>query len=150
MPSTSSGSGSAGRGWMSMPDQATTRVPDMAAIDALIDWAETEHAKGTASGWDQNDFATPRPESDCGTAYCIAGKWGIDHGWTFQFRHRNLPVWRAPDGSMSGTPSVDAADALGIPRLGYTADRHLFEASNTIEDLRRIADGLRAGVGADA
>ena len=93
---------------VAMTFSAKRLMPDMAAIDALIDWAETEHAKGTASGWEQNDFATPRPESDCGTADCIAGKWGIDHGWTSQFRHKNLPVWRAPDGSMSVTPSVDA------------------------------------------
>ena len=33
-----------------MRDQ--TLVPDMAAIDALIDWAETEDSKGAASGWD--------------------------------------------------------------------------------------------------
>lgn len=123
-----------------MRDQ--TLVPDMAAIDALIDWAETEDSKGAASGWDQYNFATPRPEAACGTAYCVAGKWAIDHGWTSQPCH-GVMVWTSPGGRRTGSPADAAADALGIPRLHDTYGRHLFDADNTVADLRQIANQLR-------
>ena len=123
-----------------MRDQ--TLVTDMAAIDALIDWAETEDCKGAASGWDQYNFATPRPEAACGTAYCVAGKWAIDHGWTSQPCH-GVMVWTGPGGRRTGSPADAAADALGIPRLHDTYGRHLFDADNTVEDLRQIANQLR-------
>ena len=122
-----------------MRDQ--TLVPDMAAIDALIDWAETEDSKGAASGWAQYCFATPRPEAACGTAYCVAGKWAIDHGWTSQPCY-GVMVWTSPGGRRTGSPADAAADALGIPRHD-TYCRHLFDADNTIADLRQIANQLR-------
>ena len=127
-----------------MRDQ--TLVPDMAAIDALIDWAETEDSKGAASGWDQYNFATPRPEAACGTAYCVAGKWAIDHGWTSQPGRYGLTVWTSPGGRRTGSPAdaADAAaDALGLHRLHDTYGRHLFDADNTVADLRQIANQLR-------
>ena len=123
-----------------MRDQ--TLVPDMAAIDALIDWAETEDSKGAASGWDQYNFATPRPEAACGTAYCVAGKWAIDHGWTSQPGRYGIMVWTSPGGRRTGSPADAAADALGIPRHD-TYCRHLFDADNTVADLRQIANQLR-------
>lgn len=124
-----------------MRDQ--TLVPDMAAIDALIDWAETEDSKGAASGWDQYNFATPRPEAACGTAYCVAGKWAIDHGWTSQPGRYGVMVWTSPGGRRTGSPADAAADALGLHRLHEAGCRHLFDADNTVADLRQIANQLR-------
>ena len=52
-------------------------------------------------------------------------------------------VWTSPGGRRTGSPADAAADALGLHRLHEAGCRHLFDADNTVADLRQIANQLR-------
>jgi hypothetical protein len=111
---------------------------DHEEIDYLIDWAESSHIAGDGE-WNQRTWGEV---TDCGTACCIAGKWALDHGWTVT-NYAPAPwraPWRDPQGNESYSPAWEAASALGLDD-GYLAP--LFDSTNTVDDLRRIAKGLR-------
>jgi hypothetical protein len=103
-----------------------------------VEWAEAEAMKPPElCEWNQQMFvsgetATSRQRmgkaTDCGTCYCIAG-------WVA------LQVGEDPRGI---DPDSVAAKALGIPNnwLDEGLNEHLFDASNSIEDVRRIAESL--------
>lgn len=115
-----------------MTDQ-TVNIP---LLRKAVEWAEAEAAKPTGGLWIQQLWYT-RPDAtgyeadlrerngltpECGTSYCIAGfvcdVEGIDA----------LGYW-----------DVSAAKALG---LSVSQCVPLFHASNTIADVRRIAEDI--------
>lgn len=105
-----------------------------------VQWAEAGAAKGDGVGqWWQSEVYMTEGERvghyglapGCGSSYCIAGwivasHYGVDS-----------PYQRPPDG-LSG--SMSAARVL----LGLDAGKAgaLFEAGNSIEDVRRIAEDI--------
>lgn len=104
-----------------------------------VEWAEAEAAKPFAdSEWEQRFYVisaddagenTPwgrirlQKSPECGTCYCIAG-------WTAQQESPQSPMYDSRD---------IATAALGL-NIGQ-ADA-LFHASNTIENVRRIAENI--------
>lgn len=122
-----------------------------------VEWAETEASKPEGGRWMQgtwmfqvdeflndmhNSFATVEDrlawlESEhidptCGTAYCIAGY--VAQLMNPEYRERHV---------IGGRHLADfATDELGIS--DDEADR-LFAASNTIEDIRRVAEEIAGG-----
>jgi hypothetical protein len=106
---------------------------DHEEIARLVDWAEASHIAGDGE-WYQGLWGTV---TDCGTSCCIAGKWALDHGWALT-NAAHIP-WRDPQGNESYTPAWEAAAALGLG----DATAPLFESTNTVDDLRRIAKDLR-------
>lgn len=101
-----------------------------------VEWAEAEAAKPWEecrwhqASWSANPWDVFRWHNDtlqskaagCGTCYCVAGYVGELEG----FDHR-------------GSVSEFAQDTLGLS--DYDANR-LFHASNTIEDVRRVAEEI--------
>lgn len=114
-----------------------------------VEWAEAEWAKGTdedgrlVGDWYQGEWVVTAEERDgyetlaasCDTAYCIAGYVGVlalgpdafDRSW-----------WFDEDEGVTHVSEV-AQRALGLTT--FEADA-LFKGSNTIEDVRRIAEGI--------
>lgn len=127
-----------------MNDTLEVNIP---LLRKVVEWAEAEARIDQAfRAWDQQNYcgiglryltAAERAQGDvgdCGTTYCIAGKVLHDAGWTdAEIRHRHRP-------------DIPAAALLGIPTVDDTDDDdwgdHLFAPSNTIEDVRRIAETL--------
>ena len=122
-------------------------TPDHAEIARLVEWAEASHIAGDGE-WNQYDYATVH---ECGTAYCIAGKWALDHGWTHETDRRGVEAWRDPEGVLQD-PGIGAWDALGLTYDQVWGalegrERGLFQQDNSIDDLRRIAKDLRTEAG---
>lgn len=108
-----------------------------------VEWAEAEAAKPVAERqWDQDWWMTsPQeraeelglPESECGTAYCIAGWACYSNGEDFDpGGEGNLLVSGAH-------PSDRAQELLGLTSREANA---LFASRNTIEDVRCIAEEI--------
>lgn len=112
----------------------TVNIP---LLRKAIEWAEAEAAKpaGEFCAWNQGAFIM---QTACGTAFCIAGYVGqiVDPRYAQAERVDDVPVGQA------------AVEALGIPvedgcrDPGCTCGVPLFSATNTIEDVRRIAESL--------
>lgn len=111
-----------------------------------VEWAEAEAAKPDplARQWDQSEYyRTPenrravagRPQADCGTAYCIAGWVCHINGEQFRDTHSGMTGLLANGATVIGR----AQELLG---LDYVTGIHLFTGSNTIEDVRRIAEDI--------
>lgn len=113
----------------------TVNIP---LLRKCVEWAEAEAAKPEGTGdWFQMMTHVPAEEREgvglrtgCGSAYCIAGfvvatEYGVEDPYDADYRdHGVMPA---------------AAAILGIPG-GRNAP--LFDATNTIEDVRRIAESL--------
>jgi hypothetical protein len=106
-----------------------------------VEWAESEARKPeTESEWDQKHFGIAGEEvgRTCGTAYCIAGWVSFQEGGH---------VIGASDIDGDGDARV-AQDLLGITHedawgSGWPQnDAGLFEANNTIERVRAIAERI--------
>lgn len=98
-------------------------------IEAIIG-----HIEAHPEEWDQRNWAS---RSDCGTAYCLAGLACVRSGGQAKF-YRGLEyasTCSLPDGRTELIVLV-AQDLLGL--TNDQADI-LFDASNTIDDLKRIA-----------
>ena len=111
-------------------------------IDEQIAWAEAEEAKGDMSAWNQSDWVDNAP---CGTAYCIAGH--------VVFSHPDVEVvfpnlgYDASVGVVyfDGRPQLVADVAQEVLGLGTCCASDLFDAYNTIDDLKYIRDGIAQG-----
>jgi hypothetical protein len=120
----------------------TLPEPNIPLLRKAVEWAEAEAAKtdGTCL-WDQGAWAQ---ETDCGTAYCIAGFAAVN----------SIPnAHEVPDGFGYVDLYVDGEEAFwfdtGGRALGLTLfeAEKLFHAQNTIADVRRIAEGIAARAG---
>lgn len=149
-----------------VPLEGLTQIPDLAAIDAHIEWARTEEAKGKLSAWYQGRWA--KDDAPCGTAYCIAGHTMAQEGY-FPVRDYGSGVrWVDPSALIDEHGPAEelsvastAADLLGITQVknhlqtaeGRRTDAlwdagvdyeyanyNLFAANNTVADLERIRD----------
>lgn len=101
-------------------------------IDAVIEWAEEEDAKGPMSAWDQEIWGV---EKSCGTAYCIAGKVAANAGW------------RPADGSFSmlekdGVYELTSCVATEILGIDHEDAEYLFNAENSLKELKEIRDAI--------
>lgn len=109
--------------------EPTVNVP---LLRKAVEWAEAEAAKPwPKSAWNQGSVeASPAvlgKDEDCGTCYCIAGYVASLDGI---------------DGRM-GVARLDyALDRLGLSDDGNVCGHSLFDAENTIEDVRRIAESI--------
>jgi hypothetical protein len=120
-----------------------------------VEWAEAEAARPEGGHWLQpswvRDLSTLSPAereareaqglhlASCGTAYCIAG-WVAQH----EAGPENVSV---PSVSVTAGGRTWMIDDYAAARLGLNfmdADR-LFAGSNTIEDVRRIAEEIVGG-----
>lgn len=136
-----------------------------------VKWAEAEARKKNGR-WNQGKWAHgrvgrsvlrdesgdphPRVRVDCGTAFCVAGSICAAAGdrfvlepWENYAPGEHVDVTQViPKGSREVWGIEDRAlDLLGITDDAVvTGDHHegLFEASNSIEDVRRIATALAA------
>ena len=126
---------------------STVNVP---LLRKAVEWAEAEAAKPPElCEWEQRLYVLPTVETasadliaefgglerlaeerqrhgrseDCGTCYCVAGYVASLSGQEFGYHEAD----------------VIAAEALGLD--GYEASS-LFDARNTIEDVRRIAEEI--------
>lgn len=134
-----------------MSDNNQVNVP---LLRKAVEWAEASHAAGDGEwdqGWWGRDYSEPNIRaryqaagftiSECGTSFCIAGYIGqlLDP--------EHYPAGRNGDGT-EGAPfghvEEFAADALGIG-VGGPLKGSLFDGSNTIQDVRRIAEDLAGG-----
>lgn len=131
-------------------------TPNIAELDALLNWAEAEHAKklrGEPSEWDQIHWAVnpiqyarywdqQPPPVDCGTACCLAGKAVARQGGVFKIGRDGVAAYAdMPDGK---TVAIDdyAQQILGLSE--HQADT-LFEGYNTIEDVRKYIQEIKDG-----
>lgn len=113
-------------------------TPNIPLLRKAVEWAEAEAAKtdGTCL-WVQQSYIT---ETACGTAYCIAGyvaavspEVTIPSTWSFpQMGGREVPYHE-----------------VGQTLLGLTTDEayDLFDALNTIYDVRETAEEIAARAG---
>lgn len=114
-------------------------MANMERLDRLVEWAAAQEdlrAAGLSSEWDQTEWIGKR---FCGTVCCVAGKVALEDG------HRpvnDLSYIITVDGRRMGVDTY-AMDALG---LNDDQADVLFEASNTLDDLRVIVEAIRAGV----
>lgn len=130
--------------------------PNVPELDALLAWAEVEHAKslqGLPSEWDQGHWATdytataahlrPAAVPSCGTACCIAGKAVARIGGQFIIDPRRGYAFDAvfPDGRRVEIDEA-AQEILGLTRHQAEA---LFYSGNSIEDVRRIIQDIQDG-----
>lgn len=124
-----------------------------------VEWAEMEAKQGPWSHWYQGCWAIPYEEvmshrgvtlgegqTACGTAYCIAGYAAYSQGMV-------TPDGTALDISIVSAKCPDlpyvAFQELGAHLLGLTQDEgdRLFRGTNTIEQVREIAEGICADHG---
>lgn len=116
--------------------------PDHTAIAALIVWAETESlAEGGQCRWNQQYFAARHP--DCGTTYCIAGQCCIQAGVEMRYVGRYIyGGWEMTYDTTEEDRTVDvvASEILGLNRGQACL---LFDANNTIDDLKHISKWLQ-------
>ncbi len=133
------------------PTETPAFVPFTPTLEGLLAWAEEEHAKklaGLPSEWDQGHWAIQRPDgtpiaASCATACCIAGKTVAALGGRFLLEETGGSYLIATDAELPTGKRVNvkdyAAERLGLPRV--QAER-LFDADNTIHDVRRIIGAL--------
>jgi hypothetical protein len=97
-----------------------------AEIENIIGYIEAHPEE-----WNQQDYAS---RYECQTAYCVAGHACVRAGYTFQWEDGRTWATHLDDGH---TPISHRARQL----LGLTDDQAitLFQASNTIDDLKRIS-----------
>lgn len=113
-----------------------TLTPNLPLLRKALDWAELEAKKPRReSQWNQAMWLS---ETDCGTAYCIAG----------YVAHITADINR-DDGIGMTTLSGVLIPRHATRELGLTNGEaaQLFMASNSIADLRMIAEDIaeRAG-----
>jgi hypothetical protein len=106
---------------------------DIPLLRKAVEWAEVEAAKPTEQcQWYQGAYDVPAYEVNrkCGTCYCIAG-------WVCLVADGEVPEFGI---------GPRAAELLGIPDE-HNYEGGLFWDTNTIEDVRRIAEGIAAEAG---
>jgi hypothetical protein len=120
--------------------------PNIPLLRKAVEWAEAEAAKtdGTCL-WDQGSWAE---QTDCGTTYCIAGYTVLIALPQAEMRERedeNEPglLDLYVDGERAWW-SETAASVLGITREECL---DLFEADNSIADVRLFAEQIAARAG---
>jgi hypothetical protein len=103
-----------------------------------------KHIEETPELWVQREWATP---TECGTAYCFAGWAAVLSGATFTTSWNVIP----PGTDQPRDVDYYAAEILGIEhtrgpsccaRCGNDGEIPLFEAHNTLGDLREIVARL--------
>lgn len=125
--------------------------PNLPLLRKVVEWAEAEAAKtdGTCM-WNQEQWAT---ETDCGTAFCIAG-------YVCDIQHDTKLLSKRPalvgkgytydqveiDGEVGG-PGLWCETAQKDLGLTQMEAENLFSACNSIRRVRRVAQGVaeRAG-----
>jgi hypothetical protein len=112
----------------------------------VIDWAEAEAAKTEGfREWNQDAWMM---NTECGTTYCIAGyvvaQSPLFEPTTVKDRQSSWAELRRTDTGQRVPWSTAAAELLGLTR--DDAD-DLFEADNSIEDVRRIAEEIAEDAG---
>ncbi|MGH3498422.1 MAG: hypothetical protein ACRDP1_13255 [Nocardioidaceae bacterium] len=125
-----------------------TRIPDLPLLREALEWAEAEAAKPAGDRqWNQKYYRLTPDQAPlfghpkvpaCGTTYCL-------FGWVCYLAGEE---WASPmnGARLAGDGHVfdRAADLLGLDI--DTANR-LSHFTNTIDDLRRIAEEIAASVG---
>jgi hypothetical protein len=125
--------------------------PNIPLLRKAVEWAEAEAAKtdGTCL-WNQEDWAK---QTDCGTAYCIAG-------YTVAIASPTVAIVPEPcdcGQDWCKTVNVNARrdgnpldwEAEGQQLLGLDAEEaeRLFDPGNSITDVRRHAEAIAARAG---
>ncbi len=131
-----------------------TITPNVPYLRKLVEWVETEAKRTEAREWYQATWLAPGNEARidfgqeidfCDTACCVAGKVALLEGWkpeTYSNRDMsNNPGFTGNviKGGVTKHASHVARDALGL--TNDQSDR-LFEAVNTAEDIRAIAEEI--------
>jgi hypothetical protein len=106
------------------------------------------HVEANQDQWEQDNYRVDLADFDdgrCGTAYCFAGwKAQLDGvKWKYPLHDFFPDVIALPDGSEASADAY-AAQALGIEHTRDCGEIPLFEAHNTLDDLRRIVAELCA------
>lgn len=108
------------------------RVVDVPLLRKAVEWAEAEARLGVESGWQQWSVAHRTSQTHCGTAFCIAG-WALYAGAGMTVED----IRNDPDALER------ASELLGIPSWNEscrTGEDHLFDGSNELADVRRLAE----------
>lgn len=103
-----------------------------------IEWAESEAIKPRAeSEWYQSYFAIGGEQigRTCNTAYCVAG-WIADQDGGHEIAEFSI------DGTSEARVAQDLLGIASDDAWGNFGERGLFNASNTIEDVREIAERI--------
>lgn len=114
-----------------------------------VEWVEEQAAlPEEQSEWYQGTWRVSGDILDrsCGTAYCMAGYIGqlLDERYKESQTVDGMHVADFAGEALGlDTPDVDAT-YLGVGVIGH-AFQPLFHASNTVEDIRRIAEELAGG-----
>lgn len=132
-------------------------MTDYERLESAVKWAEVEAEKGPLGGWNQEMWALPMkdllslrfPGTDaeavmasttepiCESAFCIAGHVAYEAGLVRTDRHGNPSLTTGEQWSAAGRRLLD----INI----HQADA-LFDGSNSIEQVRYIAEQIKAGV----
>lgn len=111
-----------------------------------VDWAEAETAK--TEGFREWNQVAWMMNAECGTTYCIAGYVVVQSPLfevtTVKDGQSGWAELRRTDTGRRVPWSTAAAELLGLTR-GEADD--LFEADNSIEDVRRIAEEIAEDAG---
>ncbi len=122
--------------------------PNIAELDALLAWAETENdkqEKGLPSEWDQGTWASRVSYLSCGSACCIAGKAVARQGGVFKFTEGVSYAYMAV---MPTSPEPQPIEDTARRILGITQSQAdaLFNSNNDIDDVRTCIAQIKDGV----
>jgi hypothetical protein len=145
----------------------TDPVPDIPRLRKTVEWAEAQAARPDGGQWRQSNwysFLDAEPylemgtevtvtdegvaseEGFCKTAFCIAGKAVIDSG-QFVLRAVGSNSWLVVYDQATGQHFPWGAAGATVLGLTSAEAEALFAGSNTIEDVRRVAEEIAARVG---
>lgn len=136
-----------------LPPMSDTITPNVPYLRKVVEWVEAEAKRTEDREWYQATWLVPGKEAAtdfsqqvdfCDTACCVAGKVALLEGWTPETYHDNISEGsRFTSNVLKGGEKRHvghvASDALGL--TDSEADR-LFMASNTVEDIRAIAEEI--------
>ena len=128
-----------------------TAVRDLTRLDAMVSWLEVNPAVHKQATWGTAEDGAPAvtiPGNGeiCGTACCLAG-WTLLHDhehYRFNALADRIVDLREPTVWLSSDDFIlRARDLLKLTDLEAST---LFDATNTLEVLRRMVTDLQAGV----
>lgn len=128
-----------------------TITPNIPYLRKMVEWVESEAKRTEGREWYQETWMSPGQEAEadfnqqidfCDTACCVAGKVALLEGWRPQTYNGD------PNSGFTGNviKGGETRHASHVARdvLGLTEDQadDLFEACNTAEDIRAIAEEI--------
>jgi hypothetical protein len=109
---------------------------DVPLLRKQLEWATAHPEEHYQSDW--------VVETECGTAYCIAGHTCVDAGYTMHADRFRDKVWVDTEHGEEHTAEV-ALRLLGLPRDSPTHGSRLFAGGNDLRRLWELAQAYTGG-----